>query len=121
MGVYQFSGFLGDFGLAGSLSEDGKAKEGETTGGDDEPVDWVPVATAMGEIEANVVAGRLNSEGIPTRIRQESAGAALGLSVGLGQILVLVPEPMAERALRILDEPAIIEDEDWQEDGESAE
>lgn len=121
MGVLHFSGFVGDFGLAGSLSEGGKAREGETTGGDDEPVEWVPVATAMGEIEANVIAGRLNSEGIPTRIRQESAGAALGLTVGLGQILVLVPEPVVERAVRILEEPAIIEDEDWQEDGDDAE
>jgi hypothetical protein len=121
MGILHFSGFVGDFGLAGSLGEDGKAGEGEATGGDDEPVDWVPVATAMGEIEANLIAGRLNSEGIPTRIRQEAAGAALGLTIGLGQILVLVPEAMGERALRILEEPAIIEDEDWQEGGEVAE
>ena len=70
---------------------------------------------------ANLIAGRLNSGGIPTRISQEAAGAAIGLSVGLGQIRVLVPEPMAERALRILEEPAVIEDEDWQENDEDIE
>jgi hypothetical protein len=121
MGVLHFAGFVGDFGLAGSLSEDGRAGESETTGGDDEPVDWVPVMIAMGEIEANVIAGRLNSEGIPTRIRQEAAGAAYALGIGLGKVLVLVPESVEERALRILDEPAIVEDEDWQEDGDAAE
>jgi hypothetical protein len=121
MGTLHFSGFVGDFGLAGWLGEEDKAQEGEMTGGDDEPVKWVPVATALGTIEAHLIAGRLNNEGIPTRISQEAAGAAIGLSVGLGQIHVLVPEALEKRALRILAEPAIIEDGEWEDDGEEAE
>jgi hypothetical protein len=117
-----FSGFVGDFGLAGWMSEGEDAQEDEATGGDDEPVNWVPVATALGAIEAHLIAGRLNNEGIPTRISQEAAGAALGLTVGLGQIRVLVPESLAERALRILEEPATIDDGEWlEDDGEETE
>ena len=122
MGVLHLSGFVGSLGLAGWLGKKNeKAKEGETTSGDDEPVDWVPVATARGVAEAHLIAGRLNNEGIPARVSQEAAGAALGLSVGLGQIRVLVPEPLEARALVILKEPATIEDGEWEDDGEEAE
>ena len=68
MGVTLFSGLAGSFGLAGWLRDGEKTQEGEATGGGDEPVEWRPVATALGAIEANLIAGRLNNEGIPTRI-----------------------------------------------------
>ena len=116
-----FSGLVGDFGLAGwtgasKVDKQADEQAGETTGGDDEPVKWVPVATAMGHIEANLIAGRLQSEGIPARISQEAAGAALGLTIGMFQIRVLVPEAMAQQALLILSELAILNDDDWQEE-----
>ena len=121
-----FSGLVGDFGLAGwtgasRSDEQSGEKASETTGGDDEPVKWVPVATAMGHIEANLIAGRLQSEGIPARISQEAAGAALGLSVGAFQIRVMVPEAMAEQALLILSKPAILEDDEWQDEDSDSE
>lgn len=100
-----------------------KAREGEATGGgDDEPVDWVPVAIALGRLEATVMTGRLNDEGIPTRISQEAAGSALTLYVGVGQIHVLVPEPLEARALNILKETATSDNSEWwDDDGEEAE
>lgn len=121
MGVLTFEGLVGDFGLANWLDGDGETAEGESTGGDDEPVKWVPVAIAMGVPEAHLIAGRLNNEGIPTRISQEAAGAAIGLTVGMFQIRVLVPKPMEERALSVLDEPATIEDGEWEADDEEVE
>ncbi len=78
---------------------------GETTPGQEEPVRWRAVATANGLAEAAIIQGRLESEGIPAQIHQEPAGVAIGLTLGLlGQAQVLVPEPLAEQAERILNE-----------------
>ena len=125
MTIMTFSGLAGDLGRAGWLGkkktdEAEKAREA-TGGGDDEPVRWLPVATAMGEIEASVIVGRLENEGIPARISQEAAGAALGLSVGLFQIRVLVPEEVHEQALRVLAEKVVIDEDDWRLDDEDEE
>lgn len=86
-------------------TERDKAREtaGETTPGADRPVRWEVVATAQGLAEAAIIRGRLEVEGIPARVHQEPAGVAIGLTVGLlGQARVLVPAPLAERALEIL-------------------
>ncbi|MHB8627830.1 MAG: putative signal transducing protein [Aggregatilineales bacterium] len=54
---------------------------------------WHVVATTYGLTEAQIIAGRLDSLGIPNVIHRESAGAAFGLQIGpLGQAQVLVPE-----------------------------
>jgi hypothetical protein len=79
---------------------------GETTPGGDQKVRWEVVAVANGLAQASIIQGRLVAEGIPARVNQEPAGVALGLTVGpLGQAEVLVPEPLAEQALRILEQP----------------
>ncbi len=76
----------------------------ETTPGGEEPVRWVSVGV-FAPVEAAIIAGRLESEGIPAVTQQEAVGAALGLTVGpLGSARVLVPEPLAEQALAILAE-----------------
>lgn len=76
----------------------------ETTPGSEEPVRWVSVGV-FAPVEAMIIAGRLESEGIPAVTQQEAVGAALGLTVGpLGSARVLVPEPLAEQALAILAE-----------------
>jgi hypothetical protein len=55
---------------------------------------------------ATIVASRLEMADIPVRVWQEAAGQAFGLLVGvLGTGFVAVPEPYAERALAILEEP----------------
>jgi hypothetical protein len=65
---------------------------------------WIIVATTAGVLEAQMIAGRLESLGIPAFVSYEPAGAALGLSVGaLGRADVLVPEEYFERAAALLE------------------
>jgi hypothetical protein len=97
-------GWLSGLGLShllGAVHED-EAESDEKGSGDDEPPAWVPVATPGTAIEARLIVGWLESEGLPARISQEAAGAALGLTVGLGRIHILVPAPLEERALALL-------------------
>ena len=63
----------------------------------------VTVYVAGNHAEAEIVKGRLESEGIPVLLRYESAGIVLGLTVdGLGQVEVQVPSSSAQRAKDIL-------------------
>ncbi|MCC6166454.1 MAG: DUF2007 domain-containing protein [Caldilineaceae bacterium] len=81
-----------------------------TTGGniDQEPV---VVWEAANRLEAEIVAGRLHSENIPAIIRGEALGAIYGLTTGgLAATVVLVPAPLAAKALEILNS-----DVDWDE------
>jgi hypothetical protein len=75
----------------------------ETTPGGEQEVRWTTVALAQGLAEASIISGRLEIEGIPTRVHQEPAGVAIGLTVGLlGEARVLVPAPLLEQAREIL-------------------
>jgi hypothetical protein len=80
------------------------AAAADTTRGGSEPVKWVEVATTMGRANAVIIAGRLESHDIPTRITQEAAGASvLPVNVGiLAQAHVWVPEEYEEAARAIL-------------------
>ncbi len=54
-------------------------------------------------MEAHIIKGRLESEGIPVLLRYESAGLIYGITVdGLGQVKVMVPQDLAEDAKEIL-------------------
>lgn len=73
-----------------------------TTGGD---LDQEPVVVweAANLMEAQVVKGRLESEGIPALVRGEALGAIYGLTTGsLAAAAVLVPAALAEKAQQIL-------------------
>jgi hypothetical protein len=73
-----------------------------TTGGglDQEPVVVWDAANVM---EAEIVKGRLESEGIPAFIRSEAVGGLYGLTAGnLAAAQVFVPAPLAEKALDLL-------------------
>jgi hypothetical protein len=90
----------------GSIDDSGAAKDAasEATGGDDEPAPWVTVLSAFNMVQATIAIARLGDEGIPARPRQEAASTALPVNAGiLSRIDVLVPEPMAEKALAVLD------------------
>ena len=55
-------------------------------------------------LEAQIVKGRLESEGIPAILQYESAGLVYGLTAdGLGETTVMVPEDLAEEAREILE------------------
>lgn len=78
------------------------ATAGATTGGgsDQEPVVVWEAANLM---EAQVVKGRLESEGIPAFIRGEVLGTLYGLTAGgLARADVLVPGPLAQKAVDLL-------------------
>ena len=63
--------------------------------------------------EAAIIKGRLESHDIPAIAQQEAIGSVFGLTIGpLGSARVLVPEPLAERALEILAETFEPDDED---------
>jgi len=66
----------------------------------DEQLVTVYIATQM---EAQIIKGRLESEGIPVLLNYESAGLVYGITVdGLGEVKVMVPKRMAEEAREIL-------------------
>jgi hypothetical protein len=54
-------------------------------------------------LEAQIIKGRLESEGIPVLLRYESAGLVYGITLdGLGEVKVMVPSNLAEEAKEIL-------------------
>lgn len=82
-----------------------------TTGGgtSQEPV---VVWEAANNLEAQIVKGRLESEGIPAIVRGEAIGSIYGLTTGsLAATDVLVPAPLAEQAVAILNSEV-----EWDED-----
>jgi hypothetical protein len=55
-------------------------------------------------MEAQIIKGHLESEGIPVLLSYESAGLVYGLTVdGLGEVKIMVPERLAEEAKKILE------------------
>jgi hypothetical protein len=65
-----------------------------------EPLVTVRTAKYM---EAQIIKGRLESEGIPVLLSYESAGLVYGLTVdGLGAVKIMVPQHLAEEAKEIL-------------------
>ena len=64
------------------------------------------VYTASGQIQAHVIKGRLESEGILVLLRYDSGSTVFGFTVdGLGEVEVLVPQEEAARARQILSRP----------------
>jgi hypothetical protein len=54
-------------------------------------------------MEAQIIKGRLESEGIPVLLSYESAGLVYGLTVdGLGEVKIMVPQRLAEETKEIL-------------------
>jgi len=69
------------------------------------PSSPIEVYRAANEMEAQVIRGRLESEGIPAFLNREAIGPVFGFAVGaLAEVRVLVPAPLAERAREILAE-----------------
>jgi hypothetical protein len=78
----------------------------ENPQGSDREIIWKVVEKTAGITPATIIANRLIYEGIPARARQEGAGQAIGLTVGLlGTGYVVVPEEFVDRAEKILSEP----------------
>ncbi len=62
----------------------------------------VTIYTAK-QMEAQIIKGRLENEGIPALLSYESAGLIYGLTIdGLGEVRIMVPRHLAEEAKKIL-------------------
>lgn len=93
----------------GREGAEGESQENGVTTGGGSSQEPVVVWEAANFMEAQVVKGRLESEGIPAFVRSEALGVIYGLTAGsLARADVLVPGPLAEKALEILfgSEPA---------------
>jgi len=65
--------------------------------------DLVVVHIAQGELEASVIKSHLECEEIPVMLQYESVGRVFGLTVdGLGEIRILVPQALVERAKEVI-------------------
>jgi len=54
-------------------------------------------------MEAQIIKGRLESEGIPVLLSYESAGLIYGITIdGLGEVKLMVPKHLAKEAKEIL-------------------
>jgi hypothetical protein len=77
---------------------------------------WAVAHTASGMTNANIIVGRLETEGIPTRLKYEAVGAIYAITInGLGQVDILVPEQWIEIARDILDRSYDEEDLGWED------
>jgi len=63
--------------------------------------EWVVICSAGGEIEVDIIKGRLESEGIPVMLRQEAIGGFYAFDV-VGEVKILVPPLFKEQALKII-------------------
>ena len=55
------------------------------------------------QLEAQIIKGRLESEGIPVLLSYDSSSVVFGFTVdGLGEVKIMVPERFAEQAREIL-------------------
>lgn len=68
------------------------------------PHDWVEVVKANGEIEAQIMAGSLETEGIDTHVEKATSAWRYGASDPFVLISIYVHEDELERARRVLDE-----------------
>ena len=67
------------------------------------PDNWVVLTKIFGEIQAEIIRGLLESQGILPQLNQEGAGRAYGLSVGpLGEVEILVPKDKLKEAKEVL-------------------
>ena len=64
---------------------------------------FVVAHIAQGEAEAGIIKSHLECEGIPVMLQYESVGRVFGFTVdGLGEIRILVPQGLVERAKEII-------------------
>ena len=67
------------------------------------PKEEMAIVCTARQMEAQIIKGRLESEGIPALLSYESAGLVYGLTInGLGEVKILVPEHLASKAKEIL-------------------
>jgi hypothetical protein len=67
--------------------------------------EWILVDKAQGQLQAEIIKGLLEAQGIMVWLNQEGAAHAYAVEIGtLGTVEILVPTSMVEKAQQILDE-----------------
>ncbi|MGO9138639.1 MAG: putative signal transducing protein [Syntrophales bacterium] len=76
---------------------------------------WEVACTASGMTNANIILGRLTTEGIPAKLKYEAVGAIYAITIdGLGKVEILVPAKDLERVREILARTYNERDIDWE-------
>ncbi len=77
---------------------------------------WVIIYRAAGMVNAQIIMGRLQTEGIPARLQYEAIGViSYSLDVdGLGEVKIFVPELFASQAKEILTQRFDENDLNWE-------
>jgi hypothetical protein len=78
---------------------------------------WIVVYRAAGMVNAQIILGRLQTDGIPARLQYEAIGViSCSLDVdGLGEIRVFVPESYFDQAREVLTQRFTENDLHWEE------
>ena len=77
---------------------------------------WEVACRASGMTNASIVSGRLETEGIPTRLKYEAVGAIYAITIdGLGEVEIMVPEGYLDKAREVLSQSYEDKDIDWEE------
>jgi hypothetical protein len=77
------------------------------TTSEDQPHELVSVGKADGQVEGEIIKGLLNANEVEVWLSQESAGSALGLTLGpMGEVEIMVRAEQAEQARALLEEGA---------------
>jgi hypothetical protein len=65
---------------------------------------WIPVFVVQGELQAEVLRGLLEAQGIPVNLSQEGVARAYGLGVGpLSEVEIRVPENFVQEAEEVIE------------------
>ena len=79
---------------------------------------WQLVCSVSGMTQASIVAGRLEAEGIATRLKYEAVGVIYAITInGLGEVGIFVPPDDRERAKAVLAQSFDEADLDWEQPG----
>lgn len=67
--------------------------------------EFATIATASGMVEAEILKGLLQAQGVTVWLRHESVGSAIGLGVGpLAEVDICVPRDQEQQAQEVLDQ-----------------
>jgi len=65
--------------------------------------EWITLTIPKNPVEAEIIKGKLGAEGIPVFLKKEAIGRIYGITTdGLGEVKVLVPKDLVEKAREIL-------------------
>ena len=65
---------------------------------------WKTIISVQGELQAEVMRGLLEAQGIPVNLSQEGVARAYGLGVGpLSEVEILVPDNYVEAAQKVIE------------------